>query len=109
MSELLVHLHLIVSIGLILTMSAHSMRFDLGSGTTKCISEDIKSNAMTVGKYGVINPNEGFPVPDTHKITVRVMPVKNPSCYYFSICGSVFFSSQFWIFFFSVSFFVFFG
>ena len=76
MSELLVHLHLIVSIGLILTMSAHSMRFDLGSGTTKCISEDIKSNAMTVGKYDVINPNEGFPVPDTHKITVRVLPSK---------------------------------
>jgi hypothetical protein len=76
MSELLVHLHLIVSILLILTMSAHSMRFDLESGTTKCISEDIKSNAMTVGKYGVINPNEGFPVPDTHKITVRVMPSK---------------------------------
>ncbi|XP_059451637.1 transmembrane emp24 domain-containing protein p24delta9-like [Corylus avellana] len=82
MSELLVHLHLIVSIGLILTMSAHSMRFDLGSGNSKCISEDIKSNAMTVGKYNVINPNEGFPVPDTHKITVRVTSPHSSSYHY---------------------------
>ncbi|XP_031254138.1 transmembrane emp24 domain-containing protein p24delta9-like isoform X2 [Pistacia vera] len=49
-----------------------SMRFDLNSGQTKCISEDIKSNAMTVGKYSVVNPNEGYPVPDTHKLTVKV-------------------------------------
>lgn len=27
---------------------------------------------MTVAKYTVINPNEGFPTPDSHKITVRV-------------------------------------
>ncbi|CAK9162939.1 unnamed protein product [Ilex paraguariensis] len=50
----------------------HSMRFDLVSGATKCITEDIKSNAMTVGKYSVVNPNEGYPMPDNHKITVRV-------------------------------------
>lgn len=90
MSELLVNLHLIVIVGLIFTMPAHSMRFDLGSGTTKCISEDIKSNAMTVGKYSVINPSEGFPVPDTHKITVRVMPSKTHVVTIFlSLCGSV--------------------
>ncbi|KAK2994603.1 hypothetical protein RJ640_025657 [Escallonia rubra] len=49
-----------------------SMRFDLQSGSTKCITEDIKNNAMTVGKYSVVNPNEGYPMPDTHKITLRV-------------------------------------
>ncbi|KAK4278755.1 hypothetical protein QN277_016557 [Acacia crassicarpa] len=27
---------------------------------------------MTVGKYSVVNPNEGFPLPDSHKVTVRV-------------------------------------
>lgn len=90
MSELLVNLHLIVIVGLIFTMPAHSMRFDLGSGTTKCISEDIKSNAMSVGKYSVINPSEGFPVPDTHKITVRVMPLKtHVDTIFLSLCGSV--------------------
>lgn len=50
----------------------YSMRFDLQSGTTKCITEDIKHNAMTVGKYSVVNPLEGYPIPDTHRITVKV-------------------------------------
>lgn len=27
---------------------------------------------MTEGGYSVVNPSEGFPVPDSHKITVRV-------------------------------------
>jgi hypothetical protein len=27
---------------------------------------------MTVGNYSVVNPNEGYPIPDSHKITVRV-------------------------------------
>lgn len=62
---------LIVIVGLMCT-AADSMRFDLTSGGTKCISEDIKTNAMSVGKYSVINPNEGFPLPDTHKITAQV-------------------------------------
>ncbi|KAM7269143.1 hypothetical protein ACFE04_024640 [Oxalis oulophora] len=48
------------------------MRFELRSGHTKCISEDIKSNAMTVGKYYVVNPNELQPLPDLFKITVRL-------------------------------------
>ncbi|KAK7266442.1 hypothetical protein RIF29_19086 [Crotalaria pallida] len=51
---------------------ANSMMFDLKSGHTKCISEEIKSNAMTVGKYSVINPNEGYPIPETHKLIVKV-------------------------------------
>ncbi|XP_028762008.1 transmembrane emp24 domain-containing protein p24delta9-like [Neltuma alba] len=49
-----------------------SLRFELQSGHTKCISEDIKSNSMTVGKYSIVNPNDGFPIPDSHKVTVRV-------------------------------------
>ncbi|XP_041008289.1 transmembrane emp24 domain-containing protein p24delta9-like isoform X1 [Juglans microcarpa x Juglans regia] len=74
MSGFIMNLHLIVTIGLVIfPMSACSMRFDLRSGATKCISEDIKSKAMSVGKYSVVNPNEGFPVPDSHKITVRKM------------------------------------
>ncbi|KAL9663208.1 hypothetical protein QQ045_028047 [Rhodiola kirilowii] len=50
----------------------YSMRFELQSGANKCIVEDIKTNAMTVGKYAVVNPNEAQPLPDSHKITVRV-------------------------------------
>ncbi|XP_057447648.1 transmembrane emp24 domain-containing protein p24delta9-like [Lotus japonicus] len=51
---------------------ANSLRFELKSGHSKCITEDIKSNAMSVGKYSIVNPNEGYPIPDTHKITVKV-------------------------------------
>lgn len=68
----ILNLLVITIVGLVLTV-AESMRFDLKSGHTKCISEDIKSNAMTVGKYSVVNPNEGYPLPDSHKLTVRVI------------------------------------
>ncbi|KAL6505625.1 hypothetical protein OROGR_013463 [Orobanche gracilis] len=57
---------------LVLWTRVECIRFDLESGHTKCIAEDIKSNSMTVGKYQIVNPNEGHPLPDTHKITVRV-------------------------------------
>lgn len=62
---------MITTLGLFLTI-AESMRFDLQSGHTKCISEDIKNSAITVGKYNAVNPNEGYPLPDTHKLNVRV-------------------------------------
>lgn len=79
--------------------SIESLRFELQSGHTKCISEDIKSNSMTVGKYTIVNPNEGGqPVPDSHKVTVRVyifLKIPNffiPSCFdsrflWFSLAG----------------------
>lgn len=62
---------LILNLGFLANI-AQSIRFDLQSGHTRCISEDIKSNSMTVGKYSVVNPNEGHPLPDSHKLTVRV-------------------------------------
>ncbi|KAL3654254.1 hypothetical protein CASFOL_003935 [Castilleja foliolosa] len=46
-------------------------RVDLELGHTKCISEDIKSNLMTVGKYQIVNPNDGHPLPESHKVTLR--------------------------------------
>lgn len=63
-------------------MIVQSIRFDLQSGTTKCIAEDIKSNSMTVGHYSVINPNEGTPLPDSHNITVRVTSSYGNSYHY---------------------------
>ncbi|XP_059670365.1 transmembrane emp24 domain-containing protein p24delta9-like [Cornus florida] len=63
---------LILILWSLFTPIVQSMRFELHSGNTKCITEDIKNNAMTVGKYSVVNPIEGHPMPDTHKITVRV-------------------------------------
>ncbi|KAK9116654.1 hypothetical protein Sjap_015601 [Stephania japonica] len=62
---------LILGLGF-LSPLAQSLRLDLESGHTKCIAEDIKSNSMSVGKYSVVNPNEGHPLPDSHKITARV-------------------------------------
>nr|XP_043634903.1 transmembrane emp24 domain-containing protein p24delta7-like [Erigeron canadensis] len=53
-------------------MLVKGMRFDLKTGATKCITEDIKLNAMTVGKYSIVNPVEGFPLSDEDRITVRV-------------------------------------
>ncbi|KAJ8530612.1 hypothetical protein K7X08_023493 [Anisodus acutangulus] len=36
------------------------------------MTEDVMHDAMTVGKYSVVNPNEGYPLPDNYRITVRV-------------------------------------
>ncbi|XVE68179.1 hypothetical protein DITRI_Ditri09bG0048100 [Diplodiscus trichospermus] len=69
-----------VNLGLVLiivelmleTNIGESMRIELESGKSRCISEDIKTNAMSVGKYNIVNPNEGYPLPDSHKLTARV-------------------------------------
>ncbi|POO03483.1 TMP21-related [Trema orientale] len=66
----------------LLSSTSESLQFDLQSGHTKCIAEDIKSNSMTVGKYSVVNPSEGHPLPDTHKITVRVTSQYGNSYHY---------------------------
>ncbi|KAJ4916581.1 Transmembrane emp24 domain-containing protein p24delta9 [Raphanus sativus] len=56
----------------ILSGLSQSLHFELRSGRTKCISEDIKSNSMTVGKYTVVKPDEAHPSPPSHKISIRV-------------------------------------
>ncbi|KHN25055.1 Transmembrane emp24 domain-containing protein 10 [Glycine soja] len=66
----LVHLSLLLLV--LFSSSTESLRFEIQSGHTKCISEDIKSNSMTVGKYQIVSPNEGQPLPDAHRFTVRV-------------------------------------
>ncbi|KAK4763241.1 hypothetical protein SAY87_013342 [Trapa incisa] len=65
-----------------------SVRFELQSGHTKCLSEDIKINSMTVGKYSIINPNEGQPMPQSHKITVRVTSAYGNSYHYADLVES---------------------
>ncbi|TKY65152.1 Transmembrane emp24 domain-containing protein p24delta9 [Spatholobus suberectus] len=50
----------------------NSVQFQLKPSHPKCFSEDLKSNVITVGNYNVVNPNDGYPIPDSHKITVRV-------------------------------------
>uniref|UniRef100_A0A7N0T8P4 GOLD domain-containing protein n=1 Tax=Kalanchoe fedtschenkoi TaxID=63787 RepID=A0A7N0T8P4_KALFE len=67
---------------------SYSMRFDLQSGANKCISEDIKTNAMTVGKYMVVNANDALQLPDTHKITVRVTSPYGNNYHYGENVGS---------------------
>lgn len=52
--------------------TTESLRFELESGHTKCIAEELKSNSMTVGKYSIVNPQDGHPMPDSHRVTVRV-------------------------------------
>lgn len=62
-----------VSVTVLLWRQGESIRFDLEPGHTKCIAEDIKTNSMTVGKYQIVNFHEGLPLPDAHRITVRVL------------------------------------
>ncbi|CAI0454106.1 unnamed protein product [Linum tenue] len=45
---------------------AESMRFDMHSGETKCISEDVKADTMSVGSYSIVDPIKGDP-----NVTVR--------------------------------------
>ncbi|KAK9698341.1 hypothetical protein RND81_08G097100 [Saponaria officinalis] len=53
-------------------ISCDSLRFNIPSGSTKCIKEDMKRNSMTVGKYTIVNPIEGRPLPPNYRITTRV-------------------------------------
>ncbi|KAG5051460.1 hypothetical protein JHK87_003658 [Glycine soja] len=65
------HLLLLLIIGLF-SYSVQSLRFELQSGQAKCIAEDIRSNAMTVGNYSITNPLIDQPLPDSHTVSVRV-------------------------------------
>ncbi|KAK4785569.1 hypothetical protein SAY86_002258 [Trapa natans] len=78
---------LLLALGTLFSVS-ESVRFELQSGHTKCISEDIKSNSMTVGKYSIINPNEGQPMPQSHKITIRVTSAYGNSYHYADLVDS---------------------
>ncbi|KAI3730741.1 hypothetical protein L1987_61917 [Smallanthus sonchifolius] len=73
---------LMLSAIVILSTIAQSVRFEIESGRTKCISEDIKTNSMTVGHYSVVNPNEQHPLPESHKLTLRVTSVYGNSYHY---------------------------
>ncbi|MBA0665942.1 hypothetical protein Goklo_002408 [Gossypium klotzschianum] len=56
---------IVIMIGLVVeTEIGKSMRFELDSGKTKCIAEDIM-------QYSIVNPSEGLPFPDSHKLVVR--------------------------------------
>ncbi|XP_066392696.1 transmembrane emp24 domain-containing protein p24delta9-like [Miscanthus floridulus] len=73
---------------------AGALRFDLLSGHTKCISDDIKVGAMAVGKYHVMAPDDGASswsssspsqqqqLPDSHRISLRVTSPYGNSLHY---------------------------
>ncbi|KAJ8420241.1 hypothetical protein Cgig2_006260 [Carnegiea gigantea] len=60
----------------VLIPACESLRFELLSGSTKCIAEEIKRDAMSVGKYTALGPVEGQPAPPSHRITARVTSPK---------------------------------
>ncbi|KAG2264058.1 hypothetical protein Bca52824_071137 [Brassica carinata] len=70
---------IIITMTLMLMRIGESMRLDLESGMTKCISDDIKLNYMTVGTYTVVNPNEAHHLPASHKIHVTVSFITSSS------------------------------
>ncbi|XP_022889561.1 transmembrane emp24 domain-containing protein p24delta9 [Olea europaea var. sylvestris] len=47
-----------------------SIQFDLESGQTKCIIYWRNEAQLTLAKYHIVNPNEGHPLPDSHKTLV---------------------------------------
>ncbi|CAN6289309.1 unnamed protein product [Urochloa humidicola] len=72
-----------------------ALRFDLHSGHTKCISDEIKVGAMAVGKYHIVAPDDGTPslssssqqhqqqqLPDSHRISLRVTSPYGSSLHY---------------------------
>ncbi|CAD6211337.1 unnamed protein product [Miscanthus lutarioriparius] len=73
---------------------AGALRFDLLSGHTKCISDDIKVGAMAVSKYHVMAPDDGASswsssspsqqqqLPDSHRISLRVTSPYGNSLHY---------------------------
>ncbi|GAA0174492.1 vesicle coat protein [Lithospermum erythrorhizon] len=69
---------IVLLLGMLFIIQVESVGFELASGHTKCIAEEIKANSMTVGKYHILDPSigsaalEGNPLPESHKITVRV-------------------------------------
>ncbi|KAL2542926.1 Transmembrane emp24 domain-containing protein p24 delta 9 [Abeliophyllum distichum] len=66
---------LILISGFLLWRPVKSIRFELESSQTKCIAEELKINTMTLGKYHIVNSNEGHPLPDSHNITVGVTSI----------------------------------
>ncbi|XP_062211401.1 transmembrane emp24 domain-containing protein p24delta9-like [Phragmites australis] len=70
-------------------LPASALRFDLHSGHTKCISDDIKVGAMAVGKYHIVAPDDGSlssssqqQLPDSHRISLRVTSPYGNSLHY---------------------------
>jgi hypothetical protein len=62
-----------------------ALRFDLESGHTKCISDEIKVGSMAVGKYHVVGPDPNFPdaqLPESHRISLRVTSPYGNSMHY---------------------------
>ncbi|WCJ22193.1 emp24/gp25L/p24 family/GOLD family protein [Euphorbia peplus] len=73
---------LLIAILGLMSSSSESIQFELQSGHTKCIAEDLKKNSMTVGKYSIVNPNQGQPLPDSLKLTTRVTSSAGNSYHY---------------------------
>uniref|UniRef100_A0A804MTD3 GOLD domain-containing protein n=1 Tax=Zea mays TaxID=4577 RepID=A0A804MTD3_MAIZE len=64
---------------------ARALRFDLESGHTKCVSDEIKVNAMAVGKYHIVGPDPNSPdaqLPESHRISLRVTSPYGNSMHY---------------------------
>lgn len=57
---------------LLAAVSATALRFELESGFTKCISEDIKLHEVAVGKYSLASLSDHVPLPDSHRVSVKV-------------------------------------
>ncbi|CAL4922885.1 unnamed protein product [Urochloa decumbens] len=90
-----VHVSLLPLLLLVLAVAlpAGALRFDLHSGHTKCISDEIKVGAMAVGKYHIVAPDDGTPslssssqqqqqLPDSHRISLRVTSPYGSSLHY---------------------------
>eukprot|EP01018_Ginkgo_biloba_P037856 Gb_08117 [translate_table: standard] len=71
--------------------SVQSLRFELASGNTKCIAEEIQTNVMVLGNYHIVTPGSdehhygtgnSHAVPDAHNVTARVTSPYGNSMHY---------------------------
>ncbi|GKD64690.1 transmembrane emp24 domain-containing protein p24delta9-like protein [Tanacetum coccineum] len=73
-------------IGILVLVSSsckvNGMRFDIKTGATKCITDDIQSYSLSVGKFTIVNPDQDYPLPDSHRITVRISSPLGNNCHY---------------------------
>ncbi|KAG9146346.1 hypothetical protein Leryth_008036 [Lithospermum erythrorhizon] len=67
-------LFLILTLGKLST-HVESIRFEVQSGKTKCIVEEIRKNCISLGKYHIVKENEAHPLPDSHKVKVKAVSV----------------------------------
>ncbi|XP_076891587.1 transmembrane emp24 domain-containing protein p24delta9-like [Bidens hawaiensis] len=72
--------YMFVTLGLISIVNVNGMRFDIKTGATKCIMDDLKAISLSVGSYNIISND--LPLPESHRITLRITSPLGNNCHF---------------------------